>query len=402
MELRSRKIHNEKVAVRKEGSESRKRRRSNRTEKTIDVKDMERQRLRCLIEGGLWENTSSSEYEPDYGEDEGSDGEVSLEAESNLEGEILGTDSVEEDWISDIPEGSCQGQERKKWSCTQGRWRSGGLGRSPVAVEECGPSIEGGNGKSEVRCRKGSGHWWRGGEDNDVVLLSRCTLKKLVAVNARMTATQRAAVEGTVLRACLHYCDIGMERHLTLALIKCWVPRWKAFRIGGRRVSFSVFDVALMTGLPATGRTVELEGEEVSSEVAVLLRARMDEWEQEEMMRRVPSKHGKKRRFFRNYVAAMAELCEEISDDERVGQWLQMYAFMILSGVLFPRTPYGAAWTLLQYVEDMNAMGEYAWAEAVWRVLVETIEDTQKKLSESPLSEVQLNGFCVLIQVMIE
>ena len=53
------------------------------------------------------------------------------------------------------------------------------------------------------------------------MLLSRCTLKKLVAVNARMTATQRAAVEGTILRPCLEYYDIGMERHLTLALIKC-------------------------------------------------------------------------------------------------------------------------------------------------------------------------------------
>jgi len=68
MELRRRKIQNEKVAARNEGSESRKRRRSNRREKTIDRKDRERQRLRCLIEGGLWENTSSSKYEPDYTE----------------------------------------------------------------------------------------------------------------------------------------------------------------------------------------------------------------------------------------------------------------------------------------------------------------------------------------------
>jgi len=57
--------------------------------------------------------------------------------------------------------------------------------------------------------------------------------------------------------------------------------------------------------------------------------------------------------------------------------------------------------TLLLYVEDMNSMMEYVWAEAVWRVLVETIEDTQRKLSEGPLSEVQLNGFCVLNKVMI-
>jgi len=52
-------------------------------------------------------------------------------------------------------------------------------------------------------------------------------------------------------------------------------------------------------------------------------------------------------------------------------------------------------------VEDIDRMGEYAWAEAVWRVLVETIEDTQRKLYEGPISEVQLNGLCVLIQVIL-
>jgi len=116
-----------------------------------------------------------------------------------------------------------------------------------------------------------------------------------------------------MLEAFLEYCDIVMERQLTLALIRCWVPRWKAFRIAGRRVPFSVFDVALFTGLPATGRRVELDGEEVESDVGIAVRARVAEWEAEEMGRRVPGKSGKKRRFFRNYVGAMVALCEEYS-----------------------------------------------------------------------------------------
>lgn len=49
---------------------------------------------------------------------------------------------------------------------------------------------------------------------------------------------------------------------------------------------------------------------------------------------------------------------------------------------------------------DVDGMTEYAWTEAVWRVVVETIKDTQRKLSNGPLSKVQLNGFCVLIQVI--
>ena len=98
-------------------------------------------------------------------------------------------------------------------------------------------------------------------------------------MNARMTATQRAAVEPTVLRPCLDYCNVGMERNLTLTLIKCWMPWWKAFRIAGRRVPFFVFDGALMAGLPAMGRRVELDGEQVSLEVGLLIRGRIAEWE---------------------------------------------------------------------------------------------------------------------------
>ena len=49
------------------------------------------------------------------------------------------------------------------------------------------------------------------------MLRSRCTLKKLVAVNARVTPMQRGALEGTMLEPFLQYCDIVMERHLTLA-----------------------------------------------------------------------------------------------------------------------------------------------------------------------------------------
>ena len=114
----------------------------------------------------------------------------------------------------------------------------------------------------------------------------------------------------------------------------------------------------------------------------------MADWEEEEMVSRVLGRSGKKRRLFWNYVAAMAKLCEENNGDEQVGLWLRLYMFMVLSGVLFPRTPYRAAWSMLHYVEDVDGMAGYAWAEVMWRVLVEMMEDTQRKLVDGPLSEV--------------
>ena len=164
-------------------------------------------------------------------------------------------------------------------------------------------------------------------EEPDVVLRSRYTIKKLVGLKSRMTVMQREGVKAIALWPFLEYPNIGMERHLMLALIKRWVSRWKGFRVGGRRVSFSIFDIVLFTDLPMTGSIIELDGDEVSTNVGEMVRGRMAEWEREEMVRRVLGRSGKKRRFFRNYVSTMEALCEENNGDDRVGLWVRIMHF---------------------------------------------------------------------------
>jgi len=50
-----------------------------------------------------------------------------------------------------------------------------------------------------------------------------------------------------------------------------------------------------------------------------------------------------------------------------VGIWPdpRLYAFIILSGMFFPRTPYGAAWSPIQYTNDVEGIREYAWTETI-------------------------------------
>ncbi|KAJ8432869.1 hypothetical protein Cgig2_033874 [Carnegiea gigantea] len=69
-----------------------------------------------------------------------------------------------------------------------------------------------------------------------------------------------------------------------------------------------------------------------------------------------------------------------------------------MSGVMFSRTPYGAAWSVQKYMEEVRGMGEYVWAEAVCRILIEAIQEMQRKL-EGPVFDMQMNGFSLLIQV---
>ncbi|KAJ8423886.1 hypothetical protein Cgig2_002936 [Carnegiea gigantea] len=54
--------------------------------------------------------------------------------------------------------------------------------------------------------------------------------------------------------------------------------------------------------------------------------------------------------------------------------------WMVMSGLFFPRTQYGAAWDVQKYIDYIGGLGQYLWAEVVQRVLVESLEEIQKKL----------------------
>ncbi|KAJ8429744.1 hypothetical protein Cgig2_023133 [Carnegiea gigantea] len=112
-------------------------------------------------------------------------------------------------------------------------------------------------------------------------------------------------------------------------------------------------------------------------------------------------KKGRKKPMFRNYIEVMKKLLDANKEVEKLGLWLSLHAWMVMSGGMFPRTPYGAAWSVQTSMEDIHGLGEYAYAEAVWRVVMEAIEDMQRKL-EGPISDVQMNGFSLLIQGSVD
>ena len=84
----------------------------------------------------------------------------------------------------------------------------------------------------------------------------RCALDRAVSLNKSMMKFHKRAVKGTVLRPVRKYPTFAVKLNLALALVKCWVSRNMAFRLADWLVSFSMFDVALLTGLPVTGEMV--------------------------------------------------------------------------------------------------------------------------------------------------
>jgi len=62
---------------------------------------------------------------------------------------------------------------------------------------------------------------------------------------------------------------------------------------GDSDLSFSIFDVTLLTGLHAT-RKAELDGDKVTIDVRQIVCGRMAEWEMEEMVNRYHADQGRK------------------------------------------------------------------------------------------------------------
>ena len=158
--------------------------------------------------------------------------------------------------------------------------------------------------------------------------------------------------------------------------------------------------MALMIGMPATGEPVNFEEEHVTTQIGDLVRERVHELEQQELRRRKGRGGTRENRVYKNFIAAMLYLCERYAGEEHLELWQKMYAWFVLSGVFFSRGVYAAAWEMERYANDVAGMSNYAWAEAKWRYLVGALDDMQRRLAHA-VSEIQFNGFSLLLQVRL-
>ena len=61
-------------------------------------------------------------------------------------------------------------------------------------------------------------------------------------------------------------------------------------------------------------------------------------------MKLMLAKGGQKPKVFRHYMKVMKKLCNANQGQHQVELWLKLFCWMVMSGLLFPHTPYGAAW----------------------------------------------------------
>ncbi|KAJ8425342.1 hypothetical protein Cgig2_032271 [Carnegiea gigantea] len=187
----------------------------------------------------------------------------------------------------------------------------GSSGEGDDAEEVHADSPEGsGKGKSRQRRREPtieSRRWRRkavGGKGfegrSPASVRGSCTLEKICKFNKMLEPYQKEATTGTILKP--------------------------------TRVS-SFFHVARVDSGTGEGVAATEESLQAYWEGRALL----------EKSDNLKSERGRKGPVFRNYIKVIKKLLDVNKEPEKLGLWLSLYAWRLMSGVMFPRTPYGAA-----------------------------------------------------------
>ncbi|KAJ8428740.1 hypothetical protein Cgig2_022650 [Carnegiea gigantea] len=155
----------------------------------------------------------------------------------------------------------------------------GGSQHNARAGHRKGYRVKGKGKVEEVKRRSTSDEREDGGtgQDVDIDIRHRCALDAIYALTNELSDIQKEAVRGMVWSLVLEYRTFLMDRQLVQALLQAWNPESKCFKLGQREVSFSHFDVALLTGFPASGKRIAFERSDGGSEVEQVLKGAMEE-----------------------------------------------------------------------------------------------------------------------------
>lgn len=195
-----------------------------------------------------------------------------------------------------------------------------------------------------------------------VELQSRSYAKQVFEVyRTCLREEHRTVLNTTCFRQLISSQIMDGNSPLLTQLVLAWNQEGKYFRLGECRLSITVEDVALMLGLSTSGEAVMFK----------------DTTDYPSWVR----KHIKKGRADRT---AIRKAVEHLVPSDRPEDILDTCRFMVLllfTSLLFQRSNYSCPRSLSAYLEDLDELGSYHWAEAIHSFLLRSLHDAHLRLT---------------------
>uniref|UniRef100_A0A2N9FPX2 Aminotransferase-like plant mobile domain-containing protein n=1 Tax=Fagus sylvatica TaxID=28930 RepID=A0A2N9FPX2_FAGSY len=181
-----------------------------------------------------------------------------------------------------------------------------------------------------------------------------CIVTKLMEVNKSLSDQCKRQLRTTPFGWLLNlHCNIEASGRMLEVMLATWNADERAFQVGDKLIPFTLYDVALILGLPVTGEPIDC-----------------------------------------NKSHARGVSGGNIADRVR------LYMALVLSYFLFPTTSQKVTTNLLPLLDDRPKLGSYAWGKAVYEFLVSGLNHAvASKKAQKNRGNLHIQGCTALLQI---
>uniref|UniRef100_A0A2N9FRY8 Aminotransferase-like plant mobile domain-containing protein n=1 Tax=Fagus sylvatica TaxID=28930 RepID=A0A2N9FRY8_FAGSY len=208
----------------------------------------------------------------------------------------------------------------------------------------------------------------------------QCSVTKLMEVNNSLAEECKSQLQTTPFGWLLNlHCNIEASGRILEVMATRWNADARAFQVGDRLIPFTLYDIALILGLPVRGEPID--------------------WNQSHsggsMVEKLLDRHLKTTSPDRNKLVTLLT-----KTSIQVPNRVRLYIALVFSYFLFPTTSKKVNPSLLPLLDDRANLGTYAWGKAVYDFLVSGLSRAASSMqAKKGRGNLHIQGCTALLQI---
>uniref|UniRef100_A0A2N9EZI3 Ubiquitin-like protease family profile domain-containing protein n=1 Tax=Fagus sylvatica TaxID=28930 RepID=A0A2N9EZI3_FAGSY len=208
----------------------------------------------------------------------------------------------------------------------------------------------------------------------------QCSVTKLMEVNNTLAEECKSQLQTTPFGWLLNlHCNIEASGRILEVMATRWNADARAFQVGDRLIPFTLYDIALILGLPVRGEPIDLNQAHSGGS----------------MVEKLLDRHLKTTSPDRNKLVTLLT-----KTSIQVPNRVRLYIALVFSYFLFPTTSKKVNPSLLPLLDDRANLGTYAWGKAVYDFLVSGLSRAASSMqAKKGRGNLHIQGCTALLQI---
>jgi hypothetical protein len=208
----------------------------------------------------------------------------------------------------------------------------------------------------------------------------QCSVSKLMDVNKSLAEECKSQLQTTPFGWLLNlHCNIEASGRILEVMATRWNADARAFQVGDRLIPFTLYDIALILGLPVRGEPIDWNQSHSGGSV----------------VEKLLNRHLKTTSPDRTQLVTLLT-----KTSIQVPNRVRLYIALVFSYFLFPTTSKKVNPSLLPLLDDRANLGTYAWGKAVYDFLVSGLSRAASSMqAKKGRGNLHIQGCTALLQV---